>query len=360
MNPYQDYQPIFVLDRAGVHESVHFGAIAVVDADGRLLASFGNPKTVTYLRSSAKPFQVLPFLDYGGAERFGLTLQEIALMCGSHSGTDEHVSVVQGLQRKTGVQEAELLCGVHPPYDRETNELLRQRGESPTPNRHNCSGKHTGMLAFARLLKEANDEPDESVSYIDICHPVQQKIVQALAEMCALPVQDISIGIDGCSAPNFALPLDRVALGFARLWSPEKVNTQTRQREQSCALVTKAMVGYPKMVGGPGRLDTVLMEVAENRVLAKAGAEGFQGMALRPGALAPDSPAIGIAFKISDGDSRNRVRPAVALEILRQLNALSAEQLQLLAEFGPEWAVTNWRGLEVGRAYPIFTLHWNG
>lgn len=358
MDSIRDYQPIFALDRGGKRESVHFGAIAVVNAEGKLIASFGNPQAVTYLRSSAKPFQVLPLLDHCGAEYFGLTLPEIAIMCASHSGTDEHVAVVRGLQAKTGVQESELLCGVHPPYDPKTAELLKQRGEAPTPNRHNCSGKHTGMLAFARMLREHGYMVEEAYPYIDPRHPVQQKIVQAIAEMCALPQQDVFIAMDGCSAPNFALPLERVALGYARLFSPEKVPTQTTRRAESCSMVTRAMTSYPNLVGGPGRMDSVLMEVAQGAVLAKGGAEAFQGMALPPRVLSPQSPAIGIAFKIADGDARNRVRAAVALEVLRQLHVLSKDQLQKLEEFGPEWTIRNWRGLEVGKAYPIFELEW--
>ncbi len=128
-------------------------------------------------------------------------------MCASNSGTDEHVAVVEALQEKTGVRETDLLCGVHPPYDRDTAETLKQRGEASTPNRHNCSGKHTGMLAFARMLENQGYPMEVTHSYIEARHPVQQFIIQAIAEMCAIPSHEICIGIDGCSAPNFAMRL---------------------------------------------------------------------------------------------------------------------------------------------------------
>jgi L-asparaginase II len=146
------YLPIFELTRGDLVESIHYGAVAVVDSHGALLASYGDPETVTYLRSSAKPLQALAFIEAGGADKFDLSLREIAIMCASHSGTNEHVAVLAGIQKKIGVSQDDLLCGVHPPSDKSTAETLFLQGEQPTPNRHNCSGKHTGMLAYARFL----------------------------------------------------------------------------------------------------------------------------------------------------------------------------------------------------------------
>ncbi len=345
--PDPGYVPLFALTRGGTLESVHFGAIAVVDAHGRLLASVGDPWSVTFLRSTAKPFQALPFVEDGGPAHFHLTDEEIALMCASHSGTDEHVAVVRRLQQKVGVQEEQLLCGTHPPYDKATAEALRARGEAPTPNRHNCSGKHTGMLAQAVL----HQWPTEA--YIALEHPVQQRILQAFAEMCGLAPEAVAVGVDGCSAPNFAAPLYHVAYGYARLMDPHGVSPT---RAEAARTVVRAMTSHPFMVGGPARFDTVLMESMEGRVLAKGGAEGYQGLGLAPGVLGPDSPGVGIAIKIADGDARgNRARPAVALEVLRQLGVLP-EIPAALHSFGPEVTVTNWRGLAVGKGYPVFSL----
>src|SRR5512138_1860882 len=135
------YEPIFQLTRGDIVESLHFGAIAVMESTGKLFASYADPWLVTFTRSSAKPLQALPFLENGGMEHYGLTLQEVALLCASHSGTDEHYIVVSSIQAKTGVYETDLMCGVHTPYDRKTAEALKLRGEAVTSNRHNCSGK---------------------------------------------------------------------------------------------------------------------------------------------------------------------------------------------------------------------------
>jgi L-asparaginase II len=345
--PDSSYLPLFELTRGEIVESIHFGALAVADAQGNLVAWYGDPQAIAYLRSTAKPFQALPFLEQGGKSAFGLTQAEVALICASHSGTDAHAATVLSLQSKTGVGESDLLCGIHPPYDEETREAMRARGEGPTPNRHNCSGKHSGMLAFARL----KDWPAED--YIRFSHPVQESILQTFSEMCGLPAEDIHLGIDGCSAPNFAAPLQAVASAYARLSDPSGLPSN---RAAACRTITSAMTAHPDMVAGPGRFDTRLMECGRGKIVSKGGAEGYRGMGLLPGTLGPGSPALGIALKISDGDSRGRATNAVSLEVLHQLGALDRDQLEALSEFGPAYPVHNWRKLVVGQARPAFEL----
>ncbi len=340
------FTPLVYYTRGQQVESVHFGAFAVVTAEGRVLASAGDIRRhPVFLRSTAKPFQALPFVEAGGPQRFGFTPREIALMCASHSGTDEHVAVLRGMQAKIGVEAAALQCGMHEPMHKETARALWLRGEPLTPLRHNCSGKHTGMLAFARLL----EAPLET--YLDPAHPVQQKILQTVAEMCACPQEEISLGTDGCSAPNFALPLYHAALGLARLADPR---TLPPWRQAACGLIMDAMTAHPDMVAGPERFDTDLMRAAGGKILAKGGAEGYQGLALRPGTLSPDSPGVGIAIKISDGDPKSRARALVAMRLLEQLGALTEAERAQLAAYGPHTEVRNWRKLHVGEGGPLF------
>jgi len=351
-----DYQPVFEVKRGETVESVHFGAAAAVDATGRLLAWHGNPQVVTYLRSSAKPLQALPFIELGGDQAFHLTSREIAILCASHDGTDEHVAVIQGIQSKIGVQESDLQCGVHPSYHVATGESLRARGELPTPNRNNCSGKHTGMLAHARMRGLPIGD------YLNPEHPIQKAILAVFAEMTGLAPDAIQTGVDGCSAPNFAAPLYNAALGFARLCDPRGLSFE---RSNACRRITASMMAHPDMVSGAGNFDTRLMEVCSGRILSKAGAEGYQALGIMPGSLGPDSPGIGIVLKVADGDiairqadgsSRNRVRPAVGLSLLLQMGCLSEKDLAALAGFGPTRQVTNWRKLVTGESYPKFTL----
>jgi len=350
-----DTAPLYELTRGNTVESIHSGAIAVVDSTGKLLAKYGNPELVTFLRSSAKPFQALPLMEEGGQEHFGFTPREIALMCASHSGTDNHVAVAESIQIKAGVTEADLLCGVHEPMHEPTANALRERRQVPTPNRHNCSGKHSGMLAYV-ALKHADLAMDGSLDYIDIRHPLQMRILQTFADMCGLPVEQVQLGVDGCSAPNFAIPLRNAAYGIARLCDPERGGVAPVARREACQTITSAMMFNPDMVGGPDTFDTSLMEVGKGRWITKGGAEGYLIIGIMPGVLGQDSPGIGIALKVADGDLKSRARHAVALAVMQQLGALSQEELQMLQRFGPVSPVLNWRKIEVGIARTTFQL----
>ncbi len=350
------FLPLFELTRGQIVESVHFGAIAVVDSHGKLLYSYGDPQTVAFLRSSAKPFQALPFFERGGPQEFGLTQKEQALICASHEGSEEHMRTVESIQAKAGIHESDLKCGVHMPGDPAAYKALIGRHEAPTPNRNNCSGKHSGMLAHAKMRNLPLD------SYLDIQHPIQQDILSGFAEMCNYPRDKVELGVDGCSAPNFAVPIYNAALGFAHLCDPQGM---TEQRVAACRAITSAMTTHPEMVSGHEEFDCRLMETAKGRIVCKRGAEGYQAIGLMPGVLGAGSPGAGIVFKVSDGDPTfrniniepmNRVRPAVTLEILRQLVALSDAQLKELAKFGPALPVKNHRGIVVGESRPVFTL----
>jgi len=337
-------------------ESVHYGSIAVVDSNGKLIKPYGDPQAVAFLRSSAKPFQVLPFVERGGVEYFGLTSRELAIACASHEGSDLHVQTVEEIQKKTGVEENHLKCGVHLPGDVEAFKKIILNNEQPTPNRNNCSGKHSAMLAHARM----RGLPLEN--YLNLDHPIQLNILASFAEMCMLPLKEIQLGIDGCSAPNFAVPLYNAALAMARLCDPRELSDE---RASACRKITSAMTTYPEMISGYGEFDEQLMRAGKGKIVCKRGAEGYQLVGLLPGVLSLDSPGIGIALKVSDGDASRmsidlvqspRVRPAVTLEILRQLGAFSSKQEQALASFGPVKPVKNHRGIVTGQARPVFEL----
>ncbi len=223
------------------------------------------------------------------------------------------------------------------------------------------------MLAFTRLEQQMAGQTQDDLAYIDRAHPIQQQILRTFAEMCGLPVSAVHLGTDGCSAPNFAVPLWNAAFAFARLCGPEMASDPrgpsqpplSAARGQACATISAAMMAYPFMVAGPHRFDTRIMEIGNGRIVSKAGAEGFQGIGLMPGVLAPNAPAVGIAFKIGDGDIRAKVRPAVAVEVLRQLGVLDELELQELTDYGPTFSIENWRKILVGQGRPCFRLRFN-
>jgi L-asparaginase II len=289
-------------------------------------------------------------------EYYGFTPRELSIACASHEGSDLHVQTIEGIQKKIDVEETVLQCGVHMPGDVEAFKSLILNNRQPTPNRNNCSGKHTAMLAYAKM----RDLPIEN--YLDVDHPIQQNILACFAAMSGLRVDEVKLGTDGCSAPNFAIPLYNAALAMARLCDPRELSAE---RASACRRITSAMTTHPEMVSGYGEFDEQLMRTGEGKIICKRGAEGYQIIGLLPGVLAPDTPGVGIALKVSDGDPSRialalthstRVRPAVALEVLRQLGALSSEGQQTLASFGPVKPIKNHRGIITGQSRPVFKL----
>jgi L-asparaginase II len=322
-------------------ESVHRGNLIVVTGEGRTVFSLGEPETVTFWRSSAKSFQAIPFLKNGVAEAFGFTEKEIALACGSHSGERVHVETATKMLEKIGLSETDLRCGTHLPFDEKRTEEMVRAGEQPTQLHNNCSGKHAAMLGFAKMLGA------DLESYENLENPVQQQILDCVAEFSDVPRAEIKIGVDGCAAPNFAIPIRAMALSFARLVFPPK--TFDDETREACRRVVSATVSHPEMIGGTKRLDTMIMQAARGRIVSKIGAEGVYSAGVLP------SPrwktGLGIAFKIEDGDDR-RARAVVLIELLKQLEILDAE---ILSEFSP-LPIKNRRGAEVGRVEASFDL----
>jgi L-asparaginase II len=341
-----NFEPLIKVTRGDLLESVHYGALTICDAIGGLRGFVGDPELLSFLRSSAKPFQAIPLLESGAAQHFGLTPQEIALTCSSHSGTDEHVAIAASIQSKAGIGEEDLLCGVHAPYHCETARRLEAQGLQPTPNRNNCSGKHSGMLAFAKYSGYPLGD------YVSKSHPIQLRILETLASMCDISPEEVSVAVDGCSVPTFAVPLRSAARAYARLMDPAGL---PRERARACREIVQAMTRYPQMVGGPERFDTRLMEVTDGRLLSKGGAEGYQAIGIPPGALGPDAPAMGMTLKIADGDLGGRARSVVTLDVLNALGAISDEERDTLAQFDAR-PLINHRGVVVGEIRADFRM----
>jgi L-asparaginase II len=337
--------PLVEVRRGGVVESRHRGHVAAVDGDGRIVARLGEPETVTYLRSSAKPHQAIPLVATGAADRFQLTPPEIAVACGSHSGEAVHEETVAAMLRKIGLDESALKCGAHEPFDRATALEMRRRNEPPRVLQNNCSGKHTGMLAVAvhlGALTATYDHPD---------HPVQQLILKTVAQFSGLRAGEIARGTDGCGVPVFGMPVRAMALMYARLVTPGgELDERTRA---ACGSILAAMTSVPEMVGGTSeRLDTEMMRATAGRVISKVGAEGVYTVGVLPSARWPRG--LGLALKIEDGEDR-RARPTVVIESLRQLGALDPAALEALRPYS-SFPVQNHRGDRVGEVRANFEL----
>ena len=326
--------------RGATVESIHRGHLIVVDGDGETLYSLGNPETVTFWRSSAKAFQAIPFLISGAADAFGYTEKEIALACGSHSGERMHTEAAAEMLAKIGLNESDLRCGAHLPFDEKRAEEMLKSGEKPTQLHNNCSGKHAAMLAYCKFHNA------DITTYEQLEHPLQKAILETIARFTDVPAAAIKIGVDGCAAPNFAVPVSAMAKAFARLIAPPNFDEAAKT---ACRRIVAAMLEYPEMIGGTRRLDTMLMREGAGRLISKIGAEGVYSAAVLPCEKYPQG--LGIALKIEDGDDQ-RARAVVLIELLRQLGIFSAETLK---EYSP-LPIKNRRGDWVGETRASFAL----
>ena len=330
--------PLVETTRGGIVESVHFGALAVADASADVRWSLGDPDLVAFPRSSWKPFQLQALVERGGVERFGFSEPEVAVMAASHSGEPMHVAAVQGILRKIDAPPAALACGAHAPMLLEAAIALEAAGESPTALHNNCSGKHSGMLALARLLGAPLP------GYLDPGHPAQRAIREGIGGVLEIDADALTVGVDGCGAPAYATSLRRMAVAAARLARPELAPTPWRA---ALTRVADAMRARPEIVGGSrGRVDTDLMRLGRGLV-AKAGAEGYM--------IVGHPNGLGLALKVSDGDAAKRAVPVALLAALRRLGWIDdADFAGPLAAWGPTTPVANWAGTHVGDVRPAF------
>ena len=315
-------------------ESIHRGHLIILNGKGETVAQLGDPEVITFFRSSAKPFQAIPFLTSGAADRFDFTEKEIALACASHSGETMHTDTAAEMLKKISLDETYLQCGTHLPFNEQRAEAMIRAGEKPTQIHNNCSGKHSAMLAFARHSGVSIG------NYLALENPIQQKILETVALFTGTPANEIKIGIDGCAAPNFALSLKAMAASFARLVSPPENFAEPLKK--ACRRVVSAMMNYPELIGGSERLDTILMRAARGKIVSKIGAEGVWLCGVLPSEKW--QTGLGIAMKIEDGDDK-RARAVVSIEVLRKLEVLEVNDLK---EFSP-LAVKNRRGDVVGK-----------
>jgi L-asparaginase II len=319
-----------------VTENLHLGSVAVVDTAGRLLWSAGDPDFLTFTRSAIKPFQALPFLLADGPARFGLDSSELALLCASHSAEQKHTSKVEAILAKIGLDESHLECGCHAPlyYDSVNLPVPPERRWSAI--HHNCSGKHSGFLAWCRL----HGQP--TAGYVAPAHPLQQAIRASLADTVQLAPDAMPTGLDGCSAPNYALPLSRLAHLYARLAQ----GAADARLGAPLGDLFAAMTGHPDLVSGEARCDLAYMSAGGGDWVSKVGADAVQTIGIR-------SAGLGIAIKIADGATRSL--QAATYSVLDQLGLLDARQRALLGHYR-EPELKNVRGSVVGQIRPVFAL----
>jgi L-asparaginase II len=336
-NAFAGDVPLVAVMRGQEVGSLHRGTAAVADVEGQILVSLGDPSQQAFLRSSAKPFQLLPAVLSGAVDRFGVTQRELAVLAASHSAEPRHQEAVLSVLEKAGLSEEALRCGVHPPLHEGTARQRLAEGRDPSPVCNNCSGAHAGMLIACRAQGWSTDDYGRSD------HPLQRSTREILAVFAGIAPGEIGLAVDNCAVPTFQLPIGRTAVAFARFVTGRGVPPHLAQ---AAARVSSAMRAYPEMVAGEGRFDSDLMDAAEGAVLSKGGAEGFQGIGLV-------NRGLGLALKISDGNAR--ASAPSAMEILRSLGALNGPSLERLQQYVRP-AVHNHQGELVGRLHTVFHI----
>jgi L-asparaginase II len=311
-------------------ESIHRGHIIVADARGTLVYHVGDPDHILCLRSCGKPLQALPVITTGAADAFTISPAELAVMSGSLSGQDSHVTAITSILGKIGLDERSLHCGIHRPSHRPTVKKLQETGNTASPLHNNCAGKHVAMLTLCVY----HGWPLEN--YIAPEHPVQQLILDTVSSLTEVPVEQIGIGIDGCGVPVFFLPLANLARAYARLAS---------RADPAISRLMEAALSHPEMIAGSERICTDIMTTLGEKVFAKTGAEGGYAMSLM-------EKGWGVGIKIEDGN--NRALYPVIVETLRQLQVLSREEERSLAAYHHP-LIVNHRKEVVGS----ITVHFN-
>jgi L-asparaginase II len=297
--------PLVTVIRSGVEEAVHLGSVAVVDADGGIVAAAGDPDLVAFTRSCSKPFQAAASLSLIGDEE-DLTGAEIAVMCGSHSGEEQHLRAVGSLLRRAGLGVDALRCPPAVPLGPAAAlKVTDRRAEY-----HNCSGKHAGMLLAC--VRSGLD----TTTYPEADHPVQQTVLDVLSRATAMP--PLALGVDGCGVPVHAYPLANLARMFVALADPARLGPF----EASGRRAVEAMLAEPAMVAGSGTVDTDVMQAARGLVV-KGGAEGLM-------CAAAIDAGLGIAVKVADGAGR-ATGPAL-VRVLGLLGLLEGGPGEALAE----------------------------
>jgi L-asparaginase II len=308
--------PVLVdIVRNGIIESCHRGSAVVVDNSGNVVFSIGDADRSIYPRSAIKPLQALPILESGAAQQFDLSLKEISLSCASHNSEDIHVDSVTQWLNRLGLGIDNLECGkAFPSYQKAAHQLIKE-GKDASKAHHNCSGKHSGMLTLARHLVP------EVQGYSAHSHVVQQAWMQTLSELINEDVSKMHWEQDGCGLPAIYMPMQKLALAFARFSEPEK---QSDIRAAAMKKIIEALTRYPEMIAGSERCCSALIRETQGKVVAKLGAEAVYA------GVVPHLN-LGFALKVDDGSIRGC---EVALgALLNKINALSNEENVRLKDF---------------------------
>ncbi len=283
-----------LVKRGSSVESIHRAHASICDTKGRTLMKAGSSDYETFIRSALKPFQVLPFLTSGTAEKYNLDEKTLAIACGSHSGSADQARTAFRLLWNADIDIKELKC----PVPQNKKSKLQ----------HNCSGKHSAFLATCKKMNW------DLESYLMGHHPLQKEIFRRVSELLKIPAEELIAERDDCGAPTLLLRLSQMAILYAHL---------SRSDNPEFEKITRAMTNHPDLLAGDGNFDTELIKRGHKQIISKGGSEGIQCIGLL-------GEGLGLSIKVEDGSKR--AKHAVAIHILRQLEWITPSALEELDE----------------------------
>lgn len=325
------------ITRGEIVESMHYGDVVVVNSKGEILYQYGDPMKFTYWRSAAKPIQAFNVILSGAAQKYQFTDAELAIMCASHYGEEFHIKTIESILSKIGLTKDHILGGTVTSLSYDYALELAANHTPLNPMYSDCSGKHAGKLSVCM------HKGYPIATYKELHHPIQQEILEVIAEMCDMQKEDIAIGIDGCSVPVHAMPIKNMALAYARIANPDNLKSAFREASQR---VFAAMCKHPEMISGTNGFCTELIAATHNKLVGKVGAEGVYCVGIKDRDL-------GVAIKMESGNMA--VLPPAVMQVLRDLEVLSSDEMKQLSKYYP---ITNTNDLhqKVGVIRSAFQL----
>tara|TARA_B110000196_G_C21096188_1_gene640150 strand:+ start:474 stop:1469 length:996 start_codon:yes stop_codon:yes gene_type:complete len=320
--------------RGKINESFHDSKCLIKDSNYKTIFSTNNDNDLVYPRSSIKIFQAISFVKSNAYKKYKLNAKQLAISCASHCGEKEHILVLQDWLKKIKKNKKILQCGIHNPLNLDSSNKLLLKGNKPNQLHNNCAGKHLGMLSGCLMHKM------DLNNYLDFNHPYQKDIRKHLEYFMECKIENKQKGVDGCSAPQYAFPLNKIAIAMVKL---AKTYSSTLPFSDEIKLLLNAISQYPHLTGGLEKYDNQLMRITSGRLFAKGGAEGVI-------LFVDKDKKIGGIIKVSDGN--NRALPSAANEIFKKLNILNRSELRELSKWTSE-VISNHANKKIGKIYTV-------
>ncbi|MCX8058359.1 MAG: asparaginase [Spirochaetes bacterium] len=356
---YKKIYPLVYAKRGELKEKVFHGVYVIINEKGDIVYSYGDHNYITFSRSTAKPFQVLPLIVSGAYEKFNFNKKELSLMCSSHFGENFHVETLYNIMKKASISEDELLCPITYSRNKKIREAQKKEGISPSKFYSDCSAKHLQMIAYSKYMYEKTKNKDylsfdknrviydklrnseQIYNYKVFDHPVQQDIRKILSIIYDTDEANFIAGIDGCGVPVYSSSVINMAKAYLKLITSNIFATENNKEiiikklksllfeeniNEALNLIKDAMISFPEMIAGTDGLCSLLTKIFNGNGIAKVGADGVYCVGIKK-----DNKYYGIALKIIDGDYE--ISEFAIVNILKKHGFLDSCDISLIEKY---------------------------